>query len=75
MTEDREDQERGEAARVQTYRANLLEADGQVGPTTRIAAEDDIQASEDACRIAGGRRVELWQGLRFVDEFGPEGTR
>ena len=53
------------------YLAFIIDADGNVFSTERIAATTD----EDACRIARAKAqvyaIELWNWMHFIERFEP----
>lgn len=57
--------------RTPTYRAILLAGGGTVRDVVRFFAVDDAQAIERAKMMVDGHAVELWDGLRFIDQFTP----
>ncbi|GJD95782.1 hypothetical protein [Methylobacterium iners] len=59
---------RHEAAR---YRALILDQGGRVLTMTAISAESDDIAIEAAKSMVDGHAVELWDGVRFIENFAP----
>ena len=53
------------------YRALLLDIRGKILRVKIIAGCDDEEASGMARDMLDGRTVELWDGNRFIERFGP----
>ncbi len=53
------------------YRALLLGLGGKIICVRAIAAGDDAEASGIVRDMLDGRAVELWDGGRFIEQFGP----
>jgi hypothetical protein len=49
------------------YLVMVLAVDNTVARTERVSARDDEEATLRAVRLAGGRAVDVWDGLRFVE--------
>lgn len=49
------------------YLVMVLASDNTVARTERVSARDDEEALSCAVRLADGRAVDVWDGLRFVE--------
>jgi hypothetical protein len=49
------------------YLVMVLAGDDTVARTERVSARDDEEALSRAVQLAGGRAVDVWDGLRFVE--------
>ncbi|GEP11096.1 hypothetical protein [Methylobacterium gnaphalii] len=59
--------------RSSTYRVLVLKPDGTVVDTRALFAADDDEAMALAKSMVRGHAVELWDDLRFIEHFPPEG--
>lgn len=58
---------------MREYRFHVLDEDGHIkGPATDPALPDDPAALEKARVLGTSRRVEIWQGPRFVAYVVPD---
>ena len=49
------------------YLVMVLAAEDTAVRTERVSARDDEEAVSRAVRIAGGRAIDVWDGVRFVE--------
>ena len=56
-----------------SYRAIIVAKGGSVINAQRIVADNDEQAIGQARALVDGHAVELWDGLRFIEQFLPVG--
>jgi hypothetical protein len=55
------------------YRAFVIGLNGHVIGRTDIFAESDDNANEQARQLVGAHAIELWDGVRMIARFEPEG--
>ena len=55
------------------YRAVVLGENGEVLAVVRIQTEADADALSRAKALVDGHTVELWDGVRFIEQFRPSG--
>ena len=53
------------------YRVYILAENGTIDNVVRLAANDDDHAIEYAKSMVDGHAIDLWDGLRFIDQFPP----
>lgn len=61
----------GEATLRRIYRLLLLDGSGAVLDSERLEAPGDDEAMAAARARLARHTVELWEGLRFVEQFRP----
>lgn len=53
------------------YRVLVLSKEGTVLDVKRITVDSDDEAIQHARRLVDGHALELWDGLRFIEQFPP----